>query len=356
MRQRAWLLVLVMLLALDAAAQAPEKILRLGGLFDLSSGAGMQWGVTEKNAALLAIADFERAHPGVKVAFKIEDSSYSNEKSVTALQKLASIDGLRYFIGPTWEVFSAVLPVCERRRLVCLAPSFDNAAFDNPNLKYAFTLWFDDRGYGSVHAGKINSGPYKKIAVFGSISAYYDALVEAFVERLDRKPLFIQRVGPADRDFRSLIAKVPEAVDAVAVFLLGDGQAQSFWKQWAELRREKPDFFADDGGVLYLDPAIDLKRFGYSIYYSVPDFSEGDLNQFEQAYTNAYGEKPAAFSGAVAYDSVALLLACMLRFDPDSGAVSGCLEATKNYSGLSGNISFSGSHRVSGRRMKILRY
>lgn len=349
--------LLFCLLAVSAAeGEKPAKVLRLGGLFDLSSSAGAQWGVTERNAVQLAIDDFEKANPGVKVELKVEDAAYSNEKSVTALHKLSSFDGLKYFIGPTWEVFSAVMPICESRRLVCVAPSFNNAAFDNPNLRYSFTLWFDDRGYAAAHAEKINSGAYRKVAVFGAVSSYYDALVDAFIAGLKIKPVMVQRVAPEEQNLRSLISKVPQGVDAVAVFLLGGGQAQSFWKQWGELRKDRPDFFADDGAVVYLDPPLDLKRLGYSIYYTVPHFEGDGMEKFEADYLAAHGQRPAAFSGAVAYDSAMLLLGCMQRDAENSTAVSDCLAATRNYHGRSGTVSFSNLHRVEGRQMKVLRY
>ena len=175
-------------------AQAPKRGIRIGGIFDLSSGPGAQWGITERNAFLLAIRNFRRHNPGLTVDFEVEDSAYSNQLSVSALQKLASLDGLKYIVGPTWEPFIAVAPVCESRRIICLAPSCNNQYFDRAELKYVFTLWFDEREYSGVHADFINRHGYKKIALVSGISPYYDALTDAFLRRVKVKPAYLQRV------------------------------------------------------------------------------------------------------------------------------------------------------------------
>jgi len=334
------------------AQNVPQREVKLGGIFDLSSAAGQQWGNTEKNAFLLAVEKFQEKNPGLKISYTLEDSAYSNERSVSALQKLVSVEGIKYILGPTWETFSAVLPICEKRRIICLAPSYNTAQFHNPDLKYVFSFWFEDAGYGTVHAGKMNASGYRRIAIFGNTSAYYDAIVDGLLDRLAVKPLLVERVMEKDKDFRALITRTPADIDAVGVFLLGDGQAQAFWKQWHELRKDRPDFFTDDA-PLFFDPPLDLGKFGYNIYYSVTDLSGPELEEFNTAYKSRFGEVPAAPSGSVAFDAVSILLDCAGKFDPETDAVRDCIAETNGYAGASGTLSFSGGRTIKERHMKI---
>ena len=119
----------VFFLLVGPAESSPIKI---GGIFDLSSDAGAIWGNSEKDGFLLAIEDFKAAHPDTEIQYRLEDSAYSATASVSAFHKLTSIDGIRLIVGPTWEPFVAVMPLCQSRRVLCFAPSNFGPAFREP--------------------------------------------------------------------------------------------------------------------------------------------------------------------------------------------------------------------------------
>ena len=340
------------LLAVGEAPAGAESIV-IGGIFDLSSGAGSVWGHAEQNGFSLAIADFEAENPGWTVGRRVEDSAYSNMRAVSALQKLAAVDGVRLLVGPTWEVFAAIMPVCEARHIVCIAPSYNSKAFDDVKLRYSFTAWFDEREYSRVHAEDVVRRGYRRLAVFGGISPYYDSLVEAFLAHPGVKPFAVERVPEGVRDFRSLIAKLPAGIDALAVFLLADGTAQSFFKQWAELRPDRPDILTDDA-VLYFDPPFDLPGAGFHVSYSVPDLNSDRLAPFEKRYAERFGQPPGAPSAAVAYDSTRILLQCARENSSAPERVRDCVAAVSGYAGVSGTLTFGGSRGVKERKMVVM--
>lgn len=330
-------------------AQAQNN-LAIGGIFDLS-GSGSIWGKAERDGFFLAIEDFENTK-NVKVRHAIEDSAYSNTTSVTALQKLTSVDDYKFIIGPTWEPFAAVIPVCESKKVICIAPSCNTAAFEDPKLHYSFTVWFDDRDYAAIHAQMINDSKLKRVALVGAISPYYDELVDILLKELNEKPVFVERVQPEEKHFRSIIAKIPEGLDGLVVFLLGDGSAQAFYKQWAELRKDRPHIFTDDA-VKYLTPPLDLSKLKFKISYSAPDFSSAQLDEFNAQYKKKYGEVPQAPSASAAYDATKILLGCALQKRSQPEQVRDCISNTVNYHGKSGVLSFSGARGVKERKMKV---
>ncbi|RME58330.1 MAG: hypothetical protein D6780_06955, partial [Candidatus Dadabacteria bacterium] len=128
------LLSLSLLFAKDKALADNKPIVKLAGLFDLSE-AGKEWGEAEKNGFLLAIKEFQKKNKRIKVYYRIEDSGYVGAKAVSAFHKLAVIDNTQYLIGPTWETFVSIAPLCKKKKILCIAPSHGGEIFskkDNP--------------------------------------------------------------------------------------------------------------------------------------------------------------------------------------------------------------------------------
>lgn len=331
-------------------AQAPSKTLRVAGLFDLTGG-GMMWGKSEQEAFLLAVSDFEKENRGYKVDYKIEDSMFVNRQAVTAFHKFTAVDKIRFLVGPTWETFVAIMPLCEKKQVVCFSPSYHSREFYSRPWRYNFTAWFDDRQYAITLAEEMNRKSYKHIVVFAAITPYYDSLVNAFLTKSRVKPKTIERMVLEERDFRTLIAKIPNGIDAIFMLLDNLGQIQAFLRQWSELRKEKPDIYSDDL-VIYLDPPEDIKRLGFNIFYSYPVFDETLLGDFKQHFSKTYGHAPQAASASVVYDETMILLGCMKQ-DVEPSKVRDCIAATKDFQGYSGKLSFDGGQTVKGRVIKV---
>lgn len=331
----------------ESAASASPKEISIAGIFD-SSGAGAAWGASEANSFKLAIEDFEKSNPNIKVRAVIEDSAYSNNEAVKAIQKIISVDKIRFIIGPTWEVFSSIIPVCEIRSAVCLAPSHNSAEFENKTIRYSFSAWFDERGYAWAHLKGLN-GAYRRTAVITGSSPYYETIHEELLRGLKERPTFDLKVLPTDMDFRSIIAKMPRDIDSLAVFLVGSGAAQNFFKQWAEIRQDRPAVFTDDA-PLYFNPPLDLKKMGFRVFYASPEIASAKLEQYSAGYRRRFGKSPESPSGPIAYDETMLLLGC-LKYHDKPAEVRDCVANTKNYSGVSGDITFSGSQSVRDRYM-----
>lgn len=327
-----------------------EQEIRLGGIFDLTGG-GAVWGKSEKNAFLLACRDFEEQHPGIKVRPIVEDSMFSSKQTVTALQKITSVDKVKYVVGATWETTVPMMPICEAKQVVCVSPSYHGKEYYSREWRYNFTAWFDDRGYSRALAEAMNERKLASVAVFAAITPYYDSLVEDFLSRSKSPPITQERVVLEERDFRSMIAKVPKGVDGVLMLLDNAGQIQAFLKQWSELRKDRPVIYSDDL-IVYLDPPEDVKRYGFEFYYSYPIFDEAAQRDFLARYLREYREKPEGSSAVVAYDETTLLLSCINRKQTPL-EVRECLASTSHYKGVSGTFSFDGMQTVRDRVIGI---
>ena len=339
---------LLALISFAAAVAADQPAVTVAGLFDLSGGAAL-WGKSERNAFELAVTDFKARHPGVQVNSLVEDSQYSSKQTASALQKLISIDKAKYVVGTTWETTAVMMPICESRKVLCISPSYHGREYYARPWQYNFTAWFEDAGYMNALVSQINARGHRRVVVFSAISSYYDQLVERLLALAKERPLVVERMVLEERDFRSTITKTPGNLDAIVMLLDNAGQIQAFLKQWAELRRDRPDIYSDDL-IVYLDPPDDLSRYGFTFYYSSPVFEPERLAEFSERYRKAFGAAPGGASAAVAYDETTLVLECALT-NPAVEAVRSCVASTKGYRGYSGTFSFNGGQTVTDRQI-----
>jgi ABC-type branched-subunit amino acid transport system substrate-binding protein len=151
-----------------------------------------------------------------------------------------------------------------------------------------------------------------------------------------------------------MIAKVPADVDSILMLLDNAGQIQAFLKQWAELRKDRPDIYTDDL-IAYLDPPEDVRRFGFVFYHSYPIFDEKVLHDFTTRYVNEFKSAPEGSSAAVAYDETMMLLGC-IKSDSNVEAVRACVSNTTSYQGYSGTFSFNGGQTVTDRVIGVRRF
>ncbi len=336
--------------------QAEAREIKLGGIFDVSSAAGSVWGKAEQNGFKLAVADFEKANPEIKIKYSLEDSAYVNSVGVTALHKLISNDGFKYIVGPTWETFVATSPICEQKKIICLAPSNNGSIFHTPNrpLNYSFTAFFDERGYTKVLAERMKQAGVKRVAAYTAITDYFDVLNQSFLDNFEHKPAVLEHVGSDARDFRSMITKAPQDIDALLLLLDGNGQSLAFLKTWTQLRKDRPTIYSHDG-IMYETEWEQIKKMGFKLLISEPELEAEADRRWISKYQAAYQVAPEAPSASIAYDLTTLLLQCLANQAgaDDTAAVRDCLRGTENYQGFSGLLSFKGGQTVESRSFKI---
>jgi branched-chain amino acid transport system substrate-binding protein len=334
-------------------AKPAKRSILVGGIFDLSA-AGKDFGIAEKNGVLLAIDDFHKRQSKIEIKLQVEDSRYSSNQAVTAFQKLTSIDKAQFILGPTWEVCAATVPLCESSHTLCLFPSCNSGLFGASELRFSYSFWFDDLAYGSALANFAKENKLQRTALVSATSAYHERVSTGFLDALPSAPEYDQRVDPSTKDFRSLIAKMPAKLDALAVFLLGDGSLQAFLRQWAELRPERPVLLSDDA-LLYAKPAFDLKAAGFpAAHCSQPSLDQAAAQVFATKYKQRFNAEPPAPSAAIAYDAASMLFQCLEFHEPAQPAdIAACIESISLPQGASGAIGFSGEHQLRSRVVEV---
>lgn len=140
---RRLLTALLPLACVLSAPAASADSLKIGVLATLS-GAGTAWGMSMQGAAELA-AEEVNAKGGLEVAgkkYKIEvvayDDKYKAADALTAMNRLAFDDGVKYVVGPLGSAPAlAVLPVSTENKMITMTMAFTPKAL-SADFKYSF--------------------------------------------------------------------------------------------------------------------------------------------------------------------------------------------------------------------------
>jgi len=101
------------LIFLIACQVQDEEMIKIGGAFAFT-GFASGWGEVERNAISLAIEEINNAGGinGKHVKLIAEDTLSDGTKTVSAVQKLINVDGVKIIIGPTWlDTFGGAAPL-----------------------------------------------------------------------------------------------------------------------------------------------------------------------------------------------------------------------------------------------------
>jgi ABC-type branched-subunit amino acid transport system substrate-binding protein len=318
------------------------KAVELGGIFDLSS-TGKIWGNAERDGFMLAIEDFRKQHPELKINFRIEDSAYSNTKTVGAWQNLVNVNKAKAIIGPTWETALVTMPLCERYKILCLAPSYNSAEMSGS--KFSFGLWYDNLGYATVLEEELKNIP-GKIGIIASQDPYHELLIEELKNKLPQDKILIEKVLPDEQNFKPILQRFSRKISSLVLYVTGSGQFQNLLADIQELKLSNIPLYTDDT-PLYLDPKP--KSAHLKITITEPVIDADASAEYSEIFYKRFQHAPESPSSAVAYDATWLALNCLDKNDSDAALTRDCLAATQNYKGFSGTISFAGKNLAQGR-------
>jgi len=334
------------LLPLTLALAEELPAIKLGAVYSLSSWAAVG-GISELNATKMAIDEIN-AKGGIlgrKIEISVEDNQSDLNKTVTAIQKLKSINNVQIILGPNWAEFSDVAaPICNKNKMLMLTASGYTKDLTKDKT-FIFTSLPSHSLMTAPMSDYIFKIGHKKIAMATSVSAYFESNAQAIKEQLKEKGISLTSEStwnPGQADFKSYITKLKgDGYDAVILMLMEGGDLAAFLRQAKELR------FA---GQIYSSNAV---LYDHVIEKS-PALSEGIIcyeyrtlapKEFLDRYAALYGSA-ASHSIPRAYDNVYLLKDAIERCKTDEPEkLKDCLRAS-DYKGVTGRIRFTESGNV----------
>lgn len=323
---------------------------KIGVILPLT-GTSSDAGQLYKKGIDLAVEEINSS-PALK--FKVmpifEDSQYKPEVGVTAINKLISIDEVKFIIGDHGSsVTVAMAPIAEKNKVILITPGSQTDEISNAG-DFIFRTQVSVLQETSFLAPKIKQlVGSNRVGIIALGTAYGDSIINDFSRIY---PGFGGNLGLAQRftasetDFKAYLLKAGQDNDEALLLGANRQQAGLIMRQAKELGLEFRFFggLVMEGQELLISGGSSVEGLIYSYAY---DSSQSDSTKgFAEKFSKKYGIDAEAFS-ANGYDSVKLLSNCFEKAGIKTTAVRDCLYATQNYAGASGILSFDSNGDVS---------
>ena len=313
--------------------------------FGQSSHTGTQLAVDEINAngGLL----------GKRFQLLTEDDQSQAGMPSTVVRKLISSDGVAAVLG---EVASSrsleAAPICQQNHIPMISPASTNPKVTEVG-DYIFRVCFIDPFQGTVMANFARKTlKLQNVAVLTDVKSDYSlGLAKFFKERFTSdggKIAVEQNYSAGDKDFNAQLTAI-KAVNPDGIFLPGYyTEVGLIVLQARQLGITCPIFGGDGWESSSLVPigGKALEGCYFSTHYS-PESTSPAVQNFVKSYKAKYHQTPDAMA-ALGYDSAMILADAMKRAGTtDPAKVRDALAATKDFHGVTGDISIDANRNAS---------
>ncbi|HEY3425665.1 MAG TPA: ABC transporter substrate-binding protein [Negativicutes bacterium] len=336
----------------------PDNVIKIGGVYELT-GNTASFGTSAANGAKMAFKEMNTKGGilGKQVQFIVADNKSEPAESANAMSKVISQDKVVAVTGFTVSsngIAAAAVAEASKIPFVAAATVSSDVTVDKASGKvkdYVFRVCFVNPFQGMVGANfALNTLKAKKAAIMiDNSSDYSKGLTQVFKEEFIKgggtivvEEAYLQK----DQDFKTILTKL-KALNPDMIFLPGYyEEVGKIIKQARELGMNMP-FVGGDGWdspkLVEIGGAQALNNSYFVNHYSVEDTSLASKT-FVEAYKKEYGQIPDAMA-VLAYDAAYVLADAITRAnstEPDK--IRAALAATKNFKGVTGEISMNESH------------
>lgn len=336
--------------------KADSNVIKIGANLEMTGG-NASFGSSASNASKLALKEFNEkgGFQGKKVELVIADNKSETSESASAMQKLVQ-EGVVAVIAPiASSSVIAAAQISQDSKVLAISPTASNpkVTVDEKGKvrPFLFRASFIDPFQGSVMAAYAQKSLNAKTAAIyiDNSSDYAKGLAKYFEEefvknggRIVAKEAYLQK----DTDFKATLTKI-KAANPDVIFVPGYYQEVGLIiKQGRDLGLLVP-FLGGDGwdsaNLVGIAGAENLDGNYYCNLYS-PEDKDPKTVSFVEAYKKEYGQVPDSFA-ALSYDATWMILEAMVRANStDPVKIRDEMEKTKDFKGVSGNISLNETH------------
>jgi ABC-type branched-subunit amino acid transport system substrate-binding protein len=280
------------------------------------SGEVASLGENAKNGAMLAYDNLEQGdRAGIQLL--MEDDAFDPTKSVSAFNKLVSVDKVNLVICFTSSPCSALAPLADELDIPLIAIASAPVQKDKENV---VRLEISTAEEGKKIGEFLNDKKYEKVA---SVVAVHDGIQAAYRSLkltlgFSGKEVTTEQVAPDTKDFRTPIAKILAQKPQVIVVGLLPGMAGEFARQAKAL-----GYTGDFVGFNFIEGEETLTSAQGALDGVVYTQAADPELWFASKYTEVYKKAPGPGS-AHTYDAV-------LMVSQASGRARASTEATMKY-------------------------
>ncbi len=274
------------------------------GMISILSGDYATVGENIRNGAILAMEQYNAAHPNQKVELVVEDDGFNPKKALSAYQKLTSIDHVDGLFNVSTASIGAIYDLVSKTDIPVIQggeqtnePSKDNVFQilpGNIELENQLGAFIKEKGFKNPVVVYTNND---------AMSRFKNSMVKGF-----GSPMKEFVINGDEKDFKPHVLKVSaENPDVIIVLMFPESGAQ-FLKQYVNLKGKLPQIAFDanaQSGIKDYQRILNSDTLlNNSIIATV---SSNTTQEFKDAYKARFGVD-AGFWCDLGYDGFNLLL------------------------------------------------
>jgi branched-chain amino acid transport system substrate-binding protein len=344
------------LLAAGSAAQAQDKIIKIGGLFAMS-GPGSYFGVQDKQGIELAIEELNKTGVnGYKLEVQYEDSACSPLPATQAAKRLLEQYKPQVVLGEECsDATLAIMPLMEQAKVPLLNAGSSSIKITDPGNPWTFRIMPNEVMQGV----DIATNAYKRLNARTAVLLYENTnagIGNAKVfgdtfKSLGGQILADIGFGRDVNDFTAIATRIAGVgkVDVIPTYTL-EGQGLRITQALAQAGVTK----GGEGqsiqlGTIWLPFGFEQKAGKAAAgYIRIVQFDPTDKREVVQSFVSSfktkYRQEPTHIN-AHAYDQIAVVADVIRRGGKDAQSIRDLLAATRNFSGVTGSVEFDKSNQ-----------
>lgn len=342
---------MVGLFAVDLAAHAQDKTIKIGALFPMS-GPGSYFGAQDKQGVELALEQLNKAGVnGYKFVVQYEDSACSPLPATQAAKRLIEQFKPDVIIGEECsDATLAVMPVVEQAKVPLINAGSSSIKVTEPGNPWTFRIMPNEVMQGvdiATHAYKrLNARTavllYENTnAGIGNAKVFGDTF-----KSLGGQILADIGFGRDVNDFTSIATRITGLgkVDVIPTYTL-EGQGLRITQALAQAGVTKGGGGQSiQLGTIWLPFGFEQKAGKASLgYVRIVQFDPTDkrevVQDFIRTFKAKYNQDPTHIN-AHAFDQILLIADVVRRGATDAQSVRDIMAGTKNFSGVTGSVEF----------------
>jgi len=342
-----WIVVIILIVlvawwgftAMDKSKTATSEPIKIGAVYSLT-GAASFWAESGKNAAELAVQEINASGGinGRPLEILYEDGQTDPSKTVSAFNKLVTIDGVDVLMGDMWAFLTnPMIPLADEHQKVLISatvmdasvegssPYFFTMGHSTGSIKGALQRFFDTHESVETIALICSNDPWGF-----AMTAAYEEVIEANGKQVIEKNC----TTGFSPDYRTEAAKAKES-GADAIFV--NGIADRAVKVLKELGTEVP--IVTDSNLIDGFENRESLSVGQLENVFVIDWHAND--EFIQKYKTAYGRFPIV----EAQNSYEVVRSIAKALENNSNDILQGLQQVK-YEGVDGFVDFTTGDQI----------
>jgi branched-chain amino acid transport system substrate-binding protein len=340
------------------------------------SGADETIGIDSRNGIEIAMEDKGQIL-GHDILLTGEDENCKPEGGLTASTKLAANQSIIAVVGTSCsDAARTGVPILSQAGLTIVSPSnteFDltQAGNENQYPGYARTAHNDMvQGKAAAEFAYHELGA-RKVATIHDGSPYADKLQGVFVENFEQMGGTVtsqEMIDPSETDFKPVLNSIASGEPDLIYYPIFIRTGSIVTRQAQEIPGLENTTLMGADGMFSPDMVEGAADAVEGLYVSSPDstaFSNTYISEFVPKYVERFGIKPINIYHAHAYDAFMLIANAIENVaiqDPDGTlhiprqALREALYATKDYQGLTGNLSCTPTGDCADAHIAIYQY